>query len=63
MTLTFGTHKASCTHLTEGIYKLLYHKTTNEGSTWNLASIGLAVSKEMLNLSDLGPRSLNDLNL
>ena len=34
-------------------------------STLNLASIGLAVSKEkkMSNLNDLGPRSMNDLDL
>ena len=25
MTLTFGTHKASCTHLVDCIYQLLYH--------------------------------------
>ena len=35
---------------------------------WNLASIGLAVSKEnkfenVVNLSDIGPRSMNDLDL
>ena len=38
-----------------------------EGSTWYLASIGLAVSKEMkfanVDLNDLGPRSMNDLDL
>ena len=28
MTLTVGTHTASCTHLTDCIYQLLYHKTT-----------------------------------
>ena len=28
MTLTFGTHNASCTHLTDCIYQLLYHNTT-----------------------------------
>ena len=37
------------------------------GTTWNLASIGQAVSKEKkfenVNLSDLGPRSVNDLDL
>ena len=37
------------------------------GSIWNLASINLAVSKEKkfenVNLSDLGPRSMNDLDL
>ena len=36
-------------------------------STWNLSSIGLEVSKEKkfenVNLSDLGPRSMNDLDL
>ena len=38
----------------------------HEGSTWNLASIGLAISKENkfenVNLSDLGPGSMNDLD-
>ena len=37
------------------------------GSTWNLASNGLVVIEEkkfkILNLSDLGPRSMNDLDL
>ena len=37
------------------------------GSTWNLTSIGQAVYKEQkfenVNLSDLGPRSMNDLDL
>ena len=28
MTLTFGIHKASCAHLTDCTYQLLYHKTT-----------------------------------
>ena len=40
---------------------------SHEGYKWNLASIGLAVSKDknnkMLNLSDLGPRPMNDLDL
>ena len=26
MTLTFGTHKASCTHLVDCIYQLLYNR-------------------------------------
>ena len=37
------------------------------GATWNLAPIRLAASKKkklkMLNLSDLGRRSMNDLDL
>ena len=26
MTLTFGSHKASCTHLVDCIYQFLYHR-------------------------------------
>ena len=37
--------------------------TSDGSSIWNLASIGLAVSEQMLNLSDLGRRSMNDLDL
>ena len=45
-----------------------FHSPSHGGSTWNLASIGQAVSKEkklenVVNLSDLGPRSMNDLDL
>ena len=42
-----------------------FHSTSHGGSTRNLASISLAVLKEkkVENLSDLGPRSMNDLDL
>ena len=50
-----------------GPFEQIFILPSNGGSTWNLASIGLVVSKEKkfehVNLSDLGPRSMNDLDL
>ena len=50
-----------------GPYQQTFVPPSHGGSTWNLASIGPAVSKEkkfeMLNLCDFGPKSMNDLHL
>ena len=47
-------------------FVLTFIPTSNGGSTWNMASIDLAISKEkkfeILNLSDLGQKSTNDLD-
>ena len=48
-----------------GPFELTFFLPSHGGAIWNLDSIGLVVSKEkkMLNLSDLGPRSISDLDL
>ena len=50
-----------------GTFEYTLIPQSHEGSIWNFASIGLAFSKEKkfehVNLSDLGPRSMNDLDL
>ena len=50
-----------------GPFEKTFVPPSHGGYKWNLASIGLAGSKDknnkMLNLSDLGPRPMNDLDL
>ena len=50
-----------------GPFEQTFILPSNGGLTWNLASIGLTVAKEKkfenVNLSDPGPRSMNDLDL
>ena len=50
-----------------GPFEQTFTPPSHGGSKWNLALIGQAVSKEKkfenVNLSDLGPRSMNDLDL
>ena len=54
--------------MSPGSFEQTFIPTSLGGSTCNLASIGLAVSKEkkignVVNLSDLGPRAMIDLGL
>ena len=48
-------------------FEQIFIPLSHGGFIWNLASIGLAVSKikkfENVNMSDLGPRSMDDLDL
>ena len=50
-----------------GPFEQTFIPPSHGGSTWNLVSIGLAVSKEKKfengNLSDFGPRWMNDLDI
>ena len=50
-----------------GTFEQIFIPISHGGSIWNLASIGLCVLSKcglkMLNLSDLGQRSLNDTDL
>ena len=50
-----------------GSFEQIFFLPIHECSTWNLASMGLATSQqkmfESINLSDLGQRSNNDLDL
>ena len=49
-----------------GPFEYIFILTTRKSSTWNLASMGQAALQqkfESVNLSDLGQRSNNDLDL